>query len=147
MIIKMFEDMFSRIQSKAYAPESIEDLISRRMKSYFSENFAVEQEYLEKDKAGDREFFTVSIDKKVVIHHKYWSNSDEFYIPCSMSSDPKFDWERVKDIEILRSEDDKNTQYLFVYRYAKRFPDDQERKYAYVLKAIENNLMIEGHFY
>lgn len=147
MLIKLFEDMFKRVEGKANSGYTVDDALSKFMKAYFAENFQIEQEYIAKNASGDKDFWKVSIEKKIDIHKKYWCNLDEFWIPCSMSSEAKFDWNRVKDIEILRSEDDNNMQYLFIFKYIKSDESDYEPKKAYVLKLKENKLMIDQQFY
>ena len=136
--------MFARIESPA---KTVDDAITDFMKSYFLENFNIEKEYLDKNASGDKDYFKVAIAKKIDVHKKYWCNLNEFWMPCGIGSEPNFNWSRVKNIGILRSEDDNNMQYLFTFLYAKLQDSDYESNEAYILKLKDNNLMIDQNFY
>lgn len=117
------------------------------MHAYFSGLYAIELD----DKAycaaktEDETYEEASIQRKMEVHGKYWSNMSEFYFPCAVLDQPNHNWECISHIVILRNNDEDNELFLFTAKY-KEPKGKAASQVAYLLMFTDDQLMIEEKF-
>lgn len=145
--MKTISDILDYVESTNNIPEKyklIDEFVTSFMKSYFSEMLEIEKmDMTSYEETGD--FHNESLGMKKIVHKRYWSNQESFYIPSSQSAAPHHLWENVSDIKIFYTGDDNNPQFLFNYKYKSEFGwyDDN----CFLLHIVNNELSIEHFFY
>jgi hypothetical protein len=139
-------NMMRRLESLPEIYSSTEKAVIKAIHAYYSELFEIEKADILYFESGEKEegYSRKSIARKIEVHKRYWSNHALFYEPCSLSSDPKHDWSRVSEIEILRNDDDDNQLFLFTAKY--KSTSGTKLNLSYLLKTINGNLFIEHSF-
>lgn len=147
-------DMFNFMQRVQAAPlrlsaedQSVVDV----MQGYFSEMYEIEKE--EEGKGGRRESnekimqrLEASIARQKPIHARYWCNNSPFYEPMSTTTDPDHDWKRVTNLKVLRTGDDNEPRYLFVFAYMD-ININEPRLHCYGLRVVGGKPMIEHRYH
>ena len=149
MDIEQAINLINRLNNLDHIYDEKQKMITAFMHEYFSEMLKIEK--LEADiythnegkVREDRKSTLAYIKDKELIHNKYWSNFSPYYTPCSSSSEPEHNWEKISEIEIMETGDDDNPQFLFICNYQ----DATLVRKAFLIKIANSRLSIEHEFF
>lgn len=139
-------NMMRRFESLPEIYLAADKAVIQTVHAYFAELYETEvRDKLAMESGNDySDYMSESIKEKTAIHKKYWSNPALFYVPCSISSDPRHDWKLLSNIEIFRNDDDDNQLFIFSAKYPYSTGTPSNR--VYVLKAVDGALKFEHEF-
>lgn len=139
-------NMMRRLQSLPEIYLAADKAVFQTVHAYFSELYQTEVRDKSVMESGEdySEYCSRSIAEKTVIHRKYWSNPALFYVPCSISGDPRHDWSLLSNIEIFRNDDDDNRLFIFSAKYP--FPSGGLSNRVYMLRVVDGVLKFEHKF-
>lgn len=139
-------NMVRRLESLPEIYLAADKAVIQTVHAYFAEMYETELRDKAFFESGENvlDYMSISIDEKIVIHKKYWSNSALFYVPCSTSSDPAHNWNLLTNVEIFRNDNDDNQLFIFSAKYP--FPSGTASNRVYVLRLINGVLMFEHKF-
>ena len=139
-------NMMRRLESLPEIYSFTEKAVIKTLHAYYAEVFEIEKAdtlYFESEEKEEG-YSTKAIERKIEVHKRYWSNHALFYEPCSVSSEPRHDWSRISEIEILRNDDDDNQLFMFTAKY--KSTSGTKLNLAYLLKNINGDIFIEHSF-
>ncbi len=125
---------------------SLDKAVIQTVHAYFAEMYEIElrdKSFIESGRE-DSGYLSKSVAEKVVIHERYWSNPAQFYVPCSISGDPRHNWELISDVEIFRNDDDENQLFIFAAKYP--YPMGGLSSRVYMLRLLNEQLKFEHKF-
>ncbi len=139
-------NMVRRIENLSEICQASDKAVIRTVHEYFSELHAIEKndEVYFQAESRDENYVPNSIANKIAIHKRYWANPSIFYEPCSLSSMPRYDWNKVTEVQIQRNDDDENQLFLFIAKYSMSETALMNR--TYLLKQYDQTLLIEHEF-
>jgi len=139
-------NMMRRLESLPEIHSAADKAVIQTIHAYFSELYETEIHDKSVMESGndDSEYLSRAIAEKTAIHKKYWCNPALFYVPCSISGEPRHDWSLINNIEIFRNDDDDNQLFIFSAKYPYSWGGISNR--VYVLKAVDGELKIEHSF-
>jgi len=148
MNINDAHEWIKRIENLPNTKSAIEDAVIGVINRYYSELIEIErlEAVIVSSEDFDYSVLDIHLKSKTLIHNNYWSNSAEFYQPCSASCHPEHVWEALSDIEIYQNGDDDNQLFIFRGKYTDP-SHGLVTKRVYVLKRFDNELKIEHEFY
>ncbi len=151
--LRIAVDMINGIENSIYRSDIKTEIVSNFMKKYFSEMYLIEvliaQEMQKDDENQDEKLMDELLYKKKEVFEKYWLLDDkqriEYYSPSSWSSEPKFNWSKIKNIQIFETGDDYKPQFMFMYSYPSF--GDSLIEYVFSLKYVNNEFKITDYYF
>ena len=122
------------------------------MNAYFDEIYAIECVDADLHAANaDEQLMMERLEKSVqlqsAVHDKYWINKSRYYAPSSMGSHPEHDWSKVAHTFVLRTGDDTERRFLFLYEYPDPAVAGGSCVRCYSLRAVDGKLMIDHTYF
>jgi hypothetical protein len=140
--------LVQRLENLPEIYDQIERAVCAVMQSYYSEVLEVElteAAIMTKENYSYDELRPL-LERKKLIHEKYWSNSSAFYRPCSSSSEPDHVWNNLASIEVLQNGDENDSLFIFKASYIDPTISLTTER-AYLLKLKDSSLKIEHLFF